>query len=66
MLYFMLNAKDHCGNPMVSLNDDILDVPDEHPFFVGNKPRFDRQNDGMKASVVTVKEDIGNKVVPVT
>lgn len=61
----MLNAKDQRGQSMLNLNDDNLDVPEEHPFFEVKKPLFDRQNDGMKASVVTVKEDIKNKVIRV-
>jgi len=47
---------------MVSLNDEILEVPKEHSFFVVQKPPRD---DGLKSSVITVitvKEDEEIKV----
>jgi hypothetical protein len=43
---------------MVGLNDEILEVPEEHPFFVVHKPP---REDGLKSSVVTVKEDLESK-----
>jgi hypothetical protein len=55
LLYLLLDARDENSQQMVSLNDEILEVAEEHPFFVAQRlPR----DVGLKSSVITVKEDV--------
>ncbi len=63
LLYLLLDARDEHSQQMVSLNDEILEVAEEHPFFVAHKPPRD---DGLKSSVITVKEDVECKVDTIT
>jgi len=40
---------------MVTLNDEILEVAEEHPFFISEKSHRDEL---LKSSIITMKEDV--------